>query len=162
MSVHLPQVSVFPASITIDREAATKALKGHVPRHFLGLLSIVRDYACGLLFTHQGHEPFTPPKAPWVVVIGDDLLTAEGPAGFHEESVRALLRDSYFVAIVATVAIPLPYDMASTCAARDRQNAVVIDTRPEQKDAWLAMVRDVQPDAAIHVSLPAEPGDGEA
>jgi hypothetical protein len=42
MSVHLPQFSVFPASITIDREAATKALKGHVPRHFLGLLSIVR------------------------------------------------------------------------------------------------------------------------
>jgi hypothetical protein len=48
------------------------------------------------------------------------------------------------------------YNSAATCAARDRLNAVIIETRIEHKDAWLALVQEMAPDAGIAVSVPQE------
>jgi hypothetical protein len=64
--------------------------------------------------------------------------------------------DCGYVGIVATEPVLFIYNAAATCAARDRQNAVVIETRIEHKDAWLALAREMAPNAGITVSVPQE------
>ena len=151
------RILTVPSSAHLGREQAATILKGRVPLHFRGVLEATRDFACSLLYAFQSDRPFSAPaSAPWIAIIGDDSFAALGPAGFHEDSLKALFRDCAFVAIVATEALPTLYNMAATFAARDRMNAAVIETQPNQKDAWFALAREMQPEIAVSVSLPHE------
>jgi hypothetical protein len=149
--------SIIMPPVTVDREAAVQRLKAKPPRHFRGLLEATRDFAIGLVWAFQGPFEFARPSGrPSVILIGDDLACSTGPDGFHEESVRAALKDARFVGIVATEPLLYIYNSAATCAARDRLNAVIIETRIEHKDAWLALVQEMARDAGIAVSVPQE------
>ena len=45
-----------------------------------------------LLIMPAGKQRFDAPKERnWIVLVGDDLLIAEGPAGFHLRSLRKLM-----------------------------------------------------------------------
>jgi hypothetical protein len=150
--------SVMMAPVTVDRQAAALLLQAKPPRHLRGLYEATRDFAIGLVMVSQGSFEFTRPSGrPSVIMIGDDdALCSMGPDGFDEESVRSALKDSAFVGIVASGPVPLIYNTAATCAARDRRNAVIIDTCIEHKDVWHALVQEVAPDASVAVSVPME------
>jgi hypothetical protein len=149
--------SIMMPPVTYDRAAAALRLKGRPPRHFRGLLEATRDFAIGLVTVFQGHFEFTRPSGrPSVILIGDDTGCSLGPDGFHKESIRAALKDATFVGIVATDPVLYIYNRAATCALRDRQDAVIIETRIEHKDAWLAFVQEMTTDAEIAVSVPME------
>lgn len=148
---------VMMPPVTLDRQAAALHLKTKTPRYLRGLLEATRDFAIGLVMVFQGPFEFTRPGGrPSIVLIGDDILCSLGPDGFHEESIRAALKDAAFVGIVATEPVPFIYNKAATFAARDRLNTAIIETRIEHKDAWLAFVQKMTPNAEIAVSVPME------
>jgi hypothetical protein len=155
------RVWVCPHVVSFTRETADAFLKftkkGKTARHMRGPMEAARDFAVGLLFTYHNFQPFkAPERTPWILVIGDDGLVSLGPSGFHENSLRELLSQCAFVAIVCGEAIPRAYNMAATFSSRDRQNTAVVETQPEHRDAWFALVREVRPDAHIEVSGPQE------
>lgn len=149
---------INPAPITINRQQATAALKNkdfwRDARHLKPLLETVRDYACSLLIVGQGqHEHPLPERAPWIVILGDDLLGALGPDAFHGPSLDALLMAAGQVVLVACGPERLLYNMAATQAARHRRNCILIETQPEQMDAWDARLKAVNSDLPIFYGL---------
>ena len=121
--------------------------------HLAPLYAAARDHGCILAMVLQGAGRFDPPPAgrPAIIVIGDDLDQALGPAAFHAKSLRRLLKGVRLVAVVACEAVPEIYTSAARHAVLLRQNVVIVETRPEQEIAWITLIRSIEPQAAVLV-----------
>lgn len=66
-------------------------------------------------------------RGNWLAIVGDDLVFAEGPAGFHLRSLRRLLCRAHFVAVMAGAPVATAYRGAADIAGAGL-NVVLIET----------------------------------
>lgn len=123
------------------------------PRHLRPILLAVRDSNVGWATVTQRSGRFDLPRCrPSIVVIGDDLDISMGPDGFHRKSIRRALARCKLIAVVASEALPGPYEAAARMAADQRRDAMVIETRPEHEMHWLALVHREAPAAKLIIA----------
>ena len=65
---------------------------------------------------------------------------AWGPKAFPAMSLDAAIRAADHGVMITSGPDPYPYRVAATVAVRDRKNALVIETLPNQKEAWQARI----------------------
>ena len=128
--------------------AMVSVFAGGLGNHMRPLLALAAHRKCLLALQDQERAPFTVPSArPWVVIIGDDPADPEtslGPQGFHTGSLAALMRAATDVTINASEIIPELYERQAVLAA-EGVSGVIIETRPQHADAWMAFVAIVAP-----------------
>ena len=119
--------------------------------HLAPLYRAARDHECLVGIVPQGAGRFNPPPAdrPAIIVLGDDLVEALGPAAFHAQSLRQVLTGIRMAAIVACGPLPEIYATAARHAVLLRSNVVIVETRPEQEIAWIKLIRSIEPQAAV-------------
>ena len=118
--------------------------------HLRHPLLAVRDHGCRFMLAAQSSERFTVPQdRPAIVIIGDDLSAALGPAGFHAESLRSYLARCSGAVIVPRVPLPEAYAHACDLAVRLRRDVVIIETRPEREAEWYGFLQAVHPTIQI-------------
>lgn len=108
------------------------------------ILEAVRRYACKLLLTFQGGSGFVLPSTPWVIVLTDDFLTANGPAAFDGPSLDAAIRAADYCVLVTSGPERGAYQAAATHVAQLRHNVILIETQPYQQEAWLTRIQCIR------------------
>jgi hypothetical protein len=108
------------------------------------LLDAVASFACSWLIVPQGCAPFELTRDPWIITMGDDLHFAWGPKAFPTESLDAAIRAANQCVVITSGPEPYPYRVAATVAVRDRKNALIIETRPHQMEAWQQRIEAVR------------------
>jgi hypothetical protein len=153
-TVFLPSIP----HVLIEPEKARKSIKSdrNMRRSHLGpLLEATARFACSFLIAPQGCEPFDLPREPWIIILGDDLYFAWGPKAFDANWLDAAIRSAGQFVIVSSGPEPFPYRVAATVAVRDRRNALLIETRPQQQDAWRSRIQGIRgADAPIILCVP--------
>src|SRR5689334_1425767 len=86
---------------------------------------------------------------PMLFVVGDDLTLADGPAAFHRKTLRKLLGRAVFVGVLPGAPDRAFYGRAVKAALASRGWAVLVETQPQQRDAWVRF-------AARHAKAPVE------
>lgn len=127
--------------------ADLRNMESSAPAHLKPILSAVRDHDCGLLMIlHQSNDAFEMPNdgRPTIVWLGDDYDRAVGPEGFDTKSLHAALSVSTPFVISGEPIVEY-YATAAAIAAFGRFNVVLIETRPDQRDAWAELIKDVCP-----------------
>jgi hypothetical protein len=120
------------------------------PDHMRPILLAVRDHGVAWATIPQHAGRFDVPKTkPFIAIIGDDMHTAMGPAGFHRKSIRRLIARSRVIAIVAAEPLPIAYAETVKAPVAFGSNGLVIETRPERELEWVGMVRAENPNAAL-------------
>lgn len=152
---------VMPNAIEIPKDQARAVLKAKIiPRYMVGLFEAVGFFACTGVIVNQSITPFKVlKKYPTIWLIGDDLFHSYGPAGFHKESLATALSDVSLASIVTTEVMPDAYNAAVTVASRDRKNSAIIETRPEQLEAWLKFIRNINSDCNFLCTICEEDAD---
>ena len=79
--------------------------------------------------------PAPPKQRVWIVHVGDDLFTAEGPAGFHLRSLRKLLERAHAVYVLVGAAVPEIYKAAAD-VADSGLNVIIIETQTSEEAVW--------------------------
>lgn len=123
--------------------------------HLIPVLTAVRDLGLAMMFVPQGQDPFRIPKTPrkpTMTIVGDDLAKAFGPDAFHMPSIRRVIRESRVFAVVSSAATVEVYGAISATAAAVRVNAVLVETRPEQELAWVALIQKLAPGRPLWLS----------
>ncbi len=120
-------------------------------RYLSPLYQAVRDFGCALVIVTQGLEPFDLVTAgmPVILVLGDDLDEALGPAAFDAKSLRRLLKGVRLAAVVACEPLPEIYASAARHAVLLRKDVVLVETQPEQEIAWVNLIKSIEPDTAF-------------
>lgn len=125
----------------------TAALEA-TPEYLHPIIEAVRDHGVAMLFVPQGREAFripAKPKKPAIIMVGDDFDKAHGPEGFHLPSIRRAIRTCSSFAVVSSAAQPAVYATIAVGVAMLRQDAMLIETRPEQEIAWIALIQKLAP-----------------
>jgi hypothetical protein len=98
-------------------------------------------------------DSFALPKAPALITIGDDRDTAKGPGAFDQHSLREAIRAAGAITIVVCEGLPAVYANAVSGAFK-YGHAVLIETQPDQEEAWFKFVREhLSPEAEINAAL---------
>ena len=141
-----------------DPEQAREFIKKDrkVRRHYLyPLLDATAHFACSFLIAPQGCEPFDLPREPWIIILGDHLHFAWGPKAFDAKLLDAMIKSAGQFVIISSGPEPLAYRVAATVAVRDRLNALLIETRPHQQEAWRSRIEEIRgADAPILLCVP--------
>lgn len=121
------------------------------------VIEAVRNYGCGLLTVGQSKQAFRlPGDRPAIVIIGDDTDRAVGPKGFNFASTRRAIRACHAFAVISCEPLPAVYACVASSAVLLRQNVMLIETRPEQEDAWYNLIRKLAPDRPLLRALVKE------
>lgn len=141
------------------RDALDLAIS-RAPAHLRPAYQAARDGTAGFVFVAQGWDRFEVPSGlPQILLIGDDLNAALGPAAFHARSVRRYLATCRAAVIVAAEPIPSLYWDAYARAVERRENVVIVETRPEREAEWLDLIRAAAPaDVALSLGTVAPAG----
>ena len=168
LSIQTEDFTVFFAETSVqstDPEKARQAIKRDVKirrSHLFPILHAVAHFACSHLFVPQGCAAFELPRSPWIIVVGDDMHFAWGPEAFPEVSLNAAIKAADHFVIVTSGLAPMPYRVAATVTARDRKNALLIESLPHQQEAWLSRIEAIRGDnPPILMSVP-KPSEGAA
>src|SRR3954469_8174711 len=70
-------------------------------------------------------------------IVGDDFTLATGPEAFHRKTLRRILGRACFVGIVPGAPVRAFYGRAISAALASRGWSVLIETQPQERDAWL-------------------------
>ena len=110
---------------------------------------------CTFAIVAQGDGVFRiPTKRPALVVVGDDLASARGPAAFNRQSLRRYLSRCSAVCIVSSAAVPDAYAAMAAEAVDRRRDAAIIETQPRHEGEWLALVQQSAPLAKVLLCRP--------
>ena len=126
--------------------------------HLKPLVAAVRDDGCvwGTVLQHSGS--FAPPGGkPTILVLGDDMLTALGPAAFDRASVDGFVKTCAFGAIISCAPLPTVYAAAARHAAVSRGNSVIVETQLTEERAWIERLKAIRPDISLVVAT-VQPG----
>jgi hypothetical protein len=96
-------------------------------------------------------------KRPMLFVVGDDCTLADGPDAFHRKTLRRLLGRAVFVGILPGAPERAFYGRAAKAAMASRGWAVLIETQPQQREAW---IRFAARHAKAAVEFPGGAADG--
>ena len=94
-----------------------------------------------------------PPKGRWLAIIGDDLATAEGPAGFHLKSLRKLFARADAIYIMVGVPVQSLYAAAAD-SAKAGLRVIIIETQTTEEVSWAEYARRHAPKAAKLLATP--------
>lgn len=131
------------------RDVLARAL-ARAPEHLQSPFRAVRDEGCGFIIVSQSRNAFTiPANRPYIVLIGDDLDAAMGPAGFHVASLRTAIAECYGAAVIASEPVVDLYHEAASIAVLKRRNALIVETRPCQQKAWMDLIKEIQPNIGM-------------
>ena len=137
-----------------SRDALSRAW-ATAPPHYKPLIAAVRDMGCGYAFVLQAAGPFTLPLdrgKPAIILIGDDLMTAKGPAGFDRASVERVARECEAAFVIASAPEEKIYGAASSVAAAQRRHVLIVETLPPHDGAWADLIRDANPSIRMVMS----------
>jgi hypothetical protein len=155
----------LPASSQLSQSdiEALQGRKGH-EKHWGILGEAASDFALGLMIVLQSQEPFDLPSgSPFIAVVGDDLFRSIGPGGFEEDSIRKLLAAAGYIGIITCDPVLRVYAEAATIAAKQRKNAVIIETLPAHGRDWCQLARAINPNSSCRRALAeGESTDGYA
>jgi hypothetical protein len=166
LSFHTEDCTVFLSETSVhsfDPEKARKAIKRDVKirsSHLFPILEAVAHFACSHLLAPQGCAAFELPRSPWIIVVGDDMHFSWGPEAFPEDSLNAAIKAADYFILVSSGLEPFPYQAAATVAARDRGNALLIETLPHQEGAWLSRIEHLRGANAPMLRCVPLPGEG--
>lgn len=137
-------------NLSVPRERFTHAIQ-HGPEHLRSIMEAARDHGVGIcIVSHQGAERFNPPrKRPNIVIVGDDLLEAKGPDGFHRKSLVRFIKRASGAVIVSCAPLPAAYRAAATNAALFRQDILIVETRLRFEPAWKTFIELHHPGIAL-------------
>ncbi len=113
--------------------------EGGADDHLAPLFRAVREDGCALALLLQSTQPIdaAPPfDRPTMILVGDDDAQALGPAGFHLDCLRRLSSRCHTAVIVHKDPLPILYRVAASVSVVMRQHVLLIETRPEQLEAW--------------------------
>lgn len=124
------------------------------PDHVRPILTAVRDCGVGMLFVMQTPQAFRLPRdgRPQIILIGDDTHRADGPAGFHMPSIRRAIRACSAFAVVSSAPPTLVYAEATVPVILAGQNAMIVETRPEQEIQWVSLIQKLAPGRFIRLA----------
>ncbi|WP_070154091.1 hypothetical protein [Sphingobium phenoxybenzoativorans] len=121
------------------------------------MIEAVRNYGCGMLTVGQTKKPFRlPGDRPAIVIVGDDTDRALGPKAFNFASMRRVVRDCHAFAVVSCEPLPAVYACVASSAVLLRQNVMLVETRPEQEEAWSSLIHKLAPDRPLLRALVKE------
>ncbi len=150
----------------IDPENARQAIERdrNIRRSYLfPLMDSAARFACTWLIIPQGCGPFDLPRDPWIITVGDDMHFAWGPKAFPVESLDAAIKAADHCVLITSGPDPYPYRVAATCAVRDRNNALLIESLPHQREAWQKRIEHVRgADLLPTTQCMPEPSEGVA
>lgn len=141
-------------AFTVTRERLTEIIGANaIAPHMNPVFAAIRDFGVGVLIVPQStdslDEALDEASEAAIVIIGDDTDRTLGPDGFDKPSMRRLFRMAKGVAVIGSAPPEHVYAQVSTLAGIMRCLAVIVETRPEQEIAWVALVKDANPDAPI-------------
>ncbi len=130
------------------------------PPYLRPLFEAVRDFGVILGIAPQSTEPLPMPPGDRaaVLLVGDDMLTAKGPDGFHRKTLRKFIRQCDQAVIVSCEPPLAAYAAAATGAVFGR-NVVLVETRLEQEVAWKEFIETARPGIALLIAT-VEPMGG--
>jgi hypothetical protein len=144
--------------VVFEPEKARKSIESdrNIRRsHLYPLLDATARFACSFLIAPQGCAPFDLPREPWIIVLGDDMHFAWGPKAFDAKLLDAAIKSAGQFVLVSSGPEPFPYRVAATVAVRDRRNALLIETLPQQQEAWRSHIEKIRgPDVPIFLCVP--------
>jgi hypothetical protein len=113
-------------------------------------MEAARDHGVGVCVVPQGAERFNPPrKHPNIVIVGDDMHEAKGPAAFHRKSLVRFIKRASGAVIVSCAPLPAAYAAAATNAALFRQDILIVETRLQFEPAWKDFIETHHPGIAL-------------
>jgi hypothetical protein len=122
------------------------------PLHLRPILESVRDFGTAMMFVPQGLQAFRIPrdaKKPTILLVGDDTTRSDGPGGFHEPSLRRIIRASSAFAVVSSAPPVEAYEAIARMAALTRRNVLLVETRVEQELPWMELIQRLAPKRRI-------------
>lgn len=143
----------------IDKAQADKILASDIaPAHVKAIVQAMCDYGIGWFFIPQTTAPIPNESfdevESYIAIVGDDQDCAKGPQAFDQATLRRLIKTSSCIAIESSDIVVNIYSMCSTLAGMLQTGAMIIETRPEQEQAWLDYVRSVSKTIPIILSSP--------
>lgn len=128
--------------------------------HLLCIYRAVAERRLGYVIVPQGAEYKALPESalgrPLLFLVGDDLQEAKGPEGFDAITLRRVFDGAGHVVLNAADTNPAFYQLAVEFAVLG-QKAVLIETRPDFQDDWLACVTQNAPEAGVTICSPNAP-----
>jgi hypothetical protein len=133
-----------------NRQRTIAQLKARGMDHIAVLFEAL-DHGAAFMQVPRNKEPIVLPKrrrSGFVIVLGDDYLTAEGPAAFHLATLRRVVRKADAWAVMSGAPVTSVY---ADAAAKAKRGALVIlvETRVEEERSWTDYLhRHGRPNAA--------------
>lgn len=120
------------------------------PLHLRGIYRCIRDGGIGFATVPQRAGRFDmPTDRPHVVILGDDMHAALGPAAFHRKSVRRFAARCRTAAIVACEALPVLYTGPALTAMSMRWDGLIVETLPRWEASWADLIRQANPSITL-------------
>lgn len=119
----------------------------------------VRDEGCTYIFAVQNGSLIAHARrlgGPRIILIGDDLHAALGPAAFPAPGLKRLVAGCRAAVLISSSAPDDVYLEAASLAVLKRDNVVIVETRAEREAEWFEFLRDAQPDLGVLICC--EPG----
>jgi hypothetical protein len=141
---------------TKQAEAAIARVEEAAP-YLVPIIEAVRDGNAAFGLVLQGSESFEfPADYPAVIIIGDDLHEAFGPAAFDRASLARLFRNARAAAVVACEPLPKAYDTMLMAALAMRGCAVIVETQPEREAEWMELIHGAACDLPLILATVVE------
>ena len=93
------------------------------PPHLRPVWVAIRDAGIGFMMVAQHAGAFEAPNTrPTLLLIGDDMKEALGPAAFHRQSLRRFVSQCSAAVIVGCEPLPIAYASAAATVSSPRAN----------------------------------------
>lgn len=142
----------------VDRARLEQAMAHPGAEHLRPIFAAVRDYGVGFLSVRQARSPDKPPAfelltdRPSIVLIGDDLHEAFGPAGFDPGSLEALVLSARGAAIISSGSNTPAYSAMALAALLTGGNTIIVETQLTQEQAWVDRLNEINPALPLMIS----------
>jgi len=132
----LERHAIAPARL----EATITSLKARGHEHLAAVYEAMRGGRVELLMIAPGMAAFTPPKRRrgrgLIVMVGDDLARAEGPAGFPLRALRKLAARAGAWAVMVGAPVAEGYRWSANYARRG-ETSIIVETQESEERAWV-------------------------
>ncbi len=108
------------------------------------MLNAVGDHNIRIVLAQHDPRPFHDALLtdyPYIALIGDDD-PAKGPEGFHLETLKKVIRSVDYALIISGQAKTDLYRFMSLVPSFLRVNSMIVETLPEQEEAWSDLIRN--------------------
>lgn len=111
-------------------------------KHLIPIFDAVRDHGCSYrMVTNTGARVALPSASPSIDIIGDDMHEALGPTAFRKSELKRIFRKARRYAVISSGIDARVYAGVSVIAAVERENVVLVETRPRFEADWIDCIR---------------------